>query len=85
MPKIIDKELIEFVSGFSLTKKSKKVLIECIKESGEDVYNENYELYNITKILIEKLPRSTQRDNAQLETTLDIMRAIEWLKKEKLV
>lgn len=85
MPKIIDKELIEIVGGFSLTKRSKEVLIECVKESGEDVYDENYELHNITEILVEKLPRSSQRDNAQLGTTLDVMRAIEWLKKNNYV
>lgn len=83
--KLTFKENKYYGKDFELTPKGFERLTKAIKKSGVNVYDDDYELLPITEALVEICPNKSTRETCRLDTTLEIIKSIEYLKDKKLI
>lgn len=69
---------------YKLSPKAEKILMRCIIQSGENIHKE-YNLYNITDLLEDKVKTLKELRELNLSTTLDVIKGIEYIRDNDLV
>jgi hypothetical protein len=69
---------------FKMTRKGINVLTKAIEISNQDVYGD-YDLHLITEEIEQLLKGDRRKEVSKLSTTQEVIKSIEWLKKNRLV